>query len=177
MIHSSNSEKFHEMNLRTSVQEEIKEALKAHDPVKTGTLRFLYAAIVNKEKEKRYAIHKGNPNSTDIELQKKSELSDEEIQQVVAGEAKKRKESIEAFQKGNRQDLVEKEQKELEVLKTYLPEQMDEEELRKLVKDAIAKTGASSAKDMGKVMAFLMPQVKGNADGSLVSNIVQELLK
>lgn len=164
------------MSLRTSIQGEIKEALKEHNEVKVGTLRFLFAAIVNKEKEKRYKIAKESPNSTEAELQKKSELSDEEVQQVVAGEAKKRKESIEAFQKGNRQDLVEKEQKELEVLKTYLPEQLSEEEIRKLVQEAVASTSASSPKDMGKVMTALMPKVKGKADGALVSKIVQELL-
>ena len=103
-------------------------------------------------------------------------LSNEEIQQIIAGEAKKHRESIEMFQKGSRQDLVDKETKELKILEAYLPEQMGEEEVRKLVKEAIASTGAKTPQEMGKVMAALMPKVKGKADGSLVSRIVKELL-
>ena len=164
------------MNLRSSIQEGIKEALKAHDPVLVGTLRFLFASIVNKEKEKRYKLSKENPKLSQEQLAKQSELQDQEVLGVVASEAKKYKESIEAFTKGGRKDLVEKEQKELEILQRYLPEQLSEEELRKLVQEAIASTGAAGAQDTGKVMAAVMPKVKGKADGSVVSRIVKEFL-
>lgn len=94
----------------------------------------------------------------------------------MVSEAKKHKESIEAFEKGGRKDLVEKEQKELEILQRYLPEQLSGEEIRKLVQEAIVSASASSAKDIGKVMAVLIPQVKGRADGAFVSTIVRQLL-
>ena len=119
---------------------------------------MLLAALTNKEKEKG------------------EELADEQIQQVIATEAKKRKEAAEAFEKGGKSEMAEQEKKELEILQAYLPEQMGEEEIRKLVKEAIAKTGAQSPQDMGKVMAALMPQTKGKADGALVSQIVKQSL-
>jgi uncharacterized protein len=147
------------MAAKIKLQEDLKAALKARDAVKAGTIRLLLAAITNKEKEG-----------------KERELSDEEIQSVVATEAKKRRESIEAFLKGGRPELAEKEKQELGVLLSYLPEQLSEEQIRQLVKEAIAKTKAQSPKDMGKVMGVLVPQTKGKADGALVSKIVKELL-
>lgn len=164
------------MNLKQTIQEEAKKALQEHSEIVLGTLRMLLAAIVNKEKERQYKVSKENPNASEVEWQEKSKLSDQEIQEVIASEAKKRRESIEAFAKGGRQDLADKEKKELEVLQKYLPEQLSEEQIRALVKDAVAKTGATSIKEMGKVMAALMPQVKGKSDGAMVSNIVKELL-
>ncbi len=164
------------MGLKQTIQENLKSSLQQHDEIGLGTLRMLLSAIVNKEKEKRYKVSKENSKLSEAELQTKSELSDQEIQEVAMSEAKKRRESIEAFAKGNRQDLVDKETKELEVLKSYLPEQLSENEIRAIVKEAISKTGATSAKDMGKLMAVLMPQVKGKSDGALVSNIVKEFL-
>jgi hypothetical protein len=164
------------MSLRSSIQEGIKEALKAHDQVRVGTLRFLFASIVNKEKEKRYKLSKEKPNLSQEQLAKQSELQDQEVLDVVVSEAKKHKESIEAFEKGGRKDLVEKEQKELEVLKTYLPEQLSEEAIRALAKGTIAKLGATGSQDLGRVMGALVPQTKGKADGSTISNIVKELL-
>ena len=112
----------------------------------------------------------------DKELEKESQLEDDQIIDVISSEAKKRREAIVEFQKGSRQDLVEKEAEELEILGKYLPEQLPEEEIRKLVEEAISKTGAKEIKDMGKVMAELMPKVKGKAEGSLVSKIVKESL-
>ncbi|TSC56700.1 MAG: hypothetical protein Greene071421_332 [Parcubacteria group bacterium Greene0714_21] len=164
------------MSLRSSIQERIREALKAHDQVLAGTLRFLFASIVNKEKEKRYRLSKESPKLSQEQLAKQSELQDQEVLDVVASEAKKHKESIEAFEKGGRKDLVVKEQAELKILEVYLPEQLSEEEVRRLVQEAIASTSASSAKDIGKVMVALMPKVKGRADGALVNKIVKELL-
>jgi len=96
--------------------------------------------------------------------------------EVIAREAKKRKESITMFQQGNRPELANKETKELEILQTYLPAQMNEEEINTLVKEAISQTGASSIQDMGKVMGALMPKVKGKADGGVVSKMVKEEL-
>ena len=162
--------------MKQKVQEDLKQALLSKDEARVSTLRMLLAVINNKEIEKRTKFSKENPNAKEAELQKQSLLSNEEIQQIIAGEAKKHRESIEMFQKGNRQDLVGKETKELKILEAYLPEQMGEEEVRKLVKEAIASTGAKTPQEMGKVMSALMPKIKGKADGSLVSRIVKELL-
>ena len=164
------------VSLRNSIQGVIKEALKAHDDVRAGTLRFLFASIINKEKEKRYKISKEKPNLSQEQLAKQSELQDQEVLDVIVSEAKKHRESIEAFEKGGRKDLVGKEQKELAILQGYLPEQLSEKEMRVLVQEAITATSATSTQDIGKVMAVLMPKVKGRADGALVNKIVKELL-
>ena len=173
--------------MKETIQKDLKNALLSKDEVRVSTLRMLLASVNNKEIEKRTKFSKENPNAKEAELQKNSELQNEEVQQIIAGDVKKHKESIEMFQKGNRQDLVDKEAKELKILEAYLPEQMGEEEVRKLVKEAVVslremsrrdtKTGAKTPQEMGKVMAALMPKVKGKADGSLVSKIVQELLR
>mgnify|MGYP001576363369 FL=1 len=145
--------------MKQNIQEELKAALLQRDELKTGTLRMLLAALVNKEKEKN-----------------EGPLTEEQTQGVILSEAKKRKEAIEAFTKGGRPEMAEKERKELEILQKYLPEQLAEEEVRKLVEEAIAQTGAATPQDMGKVMAALMPKVKGKADGAFVSALVKELL-
>ena len=145
--------------MKQNIQEELKAALLQRDELKTGTLRMLLAALVNKEKEKN-----------------EGPLTEEQTQGVILSEAKKRKEAIEAFTKGGRPEMAEKERKELEILQKYLPEQLAEEEVRKLVEEAIAQTGAATPQDMGKVMAALMPKVKGKADGAFVSALVNELL-
>jgi len=149
--------------MKQEVQREIKEALLQRDELKTGTLRMLLAALVNKEKENPPAGGQGS-------------LTEDQTQTIVLSEVKKRKEAIEAFEKGGRPEMAEKERKELEILQKYLPEQLPEEEVRKLVEEAIKQTGAAKVQDMGKVMAALMPKVKGKADGALVSSIVKELL-
>jgi len=154
------------MTLKGKIQEDLNSAIKSKREIETSTLRMLSAAILNKEKEKRYKSGK----SEDIPL------IDEEIIEVVFNEVKKRKEAIELYEKGDRQELADKEKKEAEILQKYLPEQLTEEEVKKLVKEAITKVGAKEQKDMGKVMAELMPQVKGKADGGLVSKVVKELL-
>ncbi|MDO8633495.1 MAG: GatB/YqeY domain-containing protein, partial [Candidatus Wildermuthbacteria bacterium] len=102
--------------MKETIQKDLKNALLSKDEVRVSTLRMLLAAIGNKEIEKRTKFSKENPNAKETELQKNSELQDEEVQQIIAGEAKKHRESIEMFQKGNRQDLVTKETKELKVL-------------------------------------------------------------
>ena len=145
------------MSLKDKIQEDIKVSLKAGDQVRSLTLRMLLSAMVNKEKEGK-------------------KVTEEQFLDVVSSEAKKRREAREAFLKGERPELAEKEEAELEVLLLYLPEQLTEEEIRALVKEAVQKTGAKSVKDMGKVMGELAPQTKGKADGALVSKIVKESL-
>ncbi len=154
------------MILKEEIKLKLNSALREKKTLEVLVLRQLLAALLNKEKEKRFKSKE----------EKEAQLTDEEVMEVISSEAKKRRESIVEFGKGNRKDLADKEKEELDILAKYLPEQMSEEEIRKLVKEAIEKTGASEMKDMGKVMQELMPQVKGKADGNLVSQIVKELL-
>lgn len=161
--------------LQEKINQDIKKAMQEKDELLVLVLRGINAAIHNKEIEKRTKLSK---SEKDIEkLKESSKLNEEEIIEVIASEAKKRKEAIAEFQKGNRQDLVDKETKELEILKTYLPEQMSEDVIKEIVKKAIAEVNATGPKDTGKVMSKIMPQLKGKADGQLVSKIVEELLK
>jgi len=146
---------------KKKLQQELTEAMLTRDQTKVSVLRLLLSAV------NYYEINKGGAGY---------EATDEDVLTVIQKEAKQRRDSIEEFKKGNRQDLVDKESKELEILKTYLPEQMSENEIKKLVENAISQTGAKTIADMGKVMEILMPQTKGKADGSLVSKIVKESL-
>jgi len=164
------------MTIKEKIQEDFKKFLKEKKEIEVSTIRMLNAAVFNREKEKRYKLSKEKPDFKEKELEKESQLTDEEISQVVSSEVKKRKEAIEEFGKGERADLVEKEKKELEILKKYLPEQLSEEEIKKIATKVIKETGAEEPKDIGKVMGNLMPKLKGKADGSLVSKIVKELL-
>ncbi|MAF43165.1 MAG: aspartyl-tRNA amidotransferase [Parcubacteria group bacterium] len=164
------------MSLKEEIQEDIKEAVRGKEELRSLVLRMVSAAIINKEKEKRYKVSKEEPNLKEEELVKKSQLTDEELILLISFEVKKRKDSVFEFEKGKRKDLADKEKKEIEILKKYLPEQISEEEIKKLTKEAIEKVGAESLKDMGKVMAELIPKVKGKADGGLVSKVVKELL-
>ncbi|OGZ78230.1 MAG: hypothetical protein A2358_04160 [Candidatus Staskawiczbacteria bacterium RIFOXYB1_FULL_37_44] len=159
--------------LKQSIQADTTEAMKNKDNFVVGVLRMLSAAVLLKEKDKRYKL----------KLEKDAELTDEEVIEVVTSEIKKRKDAIVLYKQGNRPELVEKEQKEMEVLKKYLPEQLSKEELEKLVRESIAKIkgemkdpSTSSGQVMGKVMADLNPKIKGKADGGQVSRIVKELL-
>lgn len=145
--------------------------------MEVSTLRQLMSSILNKEKEKRYGLSKKNPNASEQELEKDSQLTDEEILDVISSEAKKRREAAEGFEKGGRTESAEKEKKELDILLKYMPAQMSEEEIRNLVKESVEKVGAKEIKDMGKVMAELMPKTKGRADSSLVSRLVKESLQ
>lgn len=160
------------MTLKETIQKETNSALKAKEELKLQTLRQLLAAFQIKEKDKRFTFSK--ENFVEEELLKKSELSDQEIQDIISFEAKKRREAIEGFEKGGRQEMADKEKQELEILKEYLPEQMGEQEIRTIVKEVIKSTGSKSIQDIGKIMAELMPKVKGKADGSLVNKIVKE---
>lgn len=147
--------------LKQKIQEELKQAMLSRDALKTSVLRMLKSAITY------YEIQKGGAGY---------EATDEDVLSVIQKEAKQRRDSIEEYKKAERLELVDKEAKELEMLQAYLPQQMNEEEIRNLVKEAIAQAGAKTATDMGKVMGVLMPKVKGKTDGTLVSKIVRESL-
>ncbi len=164
------------MFLKEKFQEDLKNSLKEKNEIVVSVLRMFLAAVSNKETEKRTKIWKQKPDLKPEELEKESQLTNEELIEVVSSEIKKRKEAISEFEKGKREDLVKKEKAEMEILQKYLPEQLSEEEIEKLVKEAVDKIGAKEIKDTGKVMAELMPKVKGKADGGLVSKIVKELL-
>jgi len=165
------------MSLKEKIRQNLYGSIKEKKELEVSVLRQLSAAVLNKEKEKRYKISKEKPELSGEELEKESQLMDEEIIEVIVFEAKKRKESIELFEKGKREDLAKKEKQELEILQKYLPEQLSEEDLKKLAEEAVKKVGAKEMKDMGKVMQELMPQIKGKADGSQISKIVRELLE
>ena len=145
--------------LKEKLQNDMKEAMKAGDALRRMVLSLVLSAVKNKEIEKR------------------SELTDEEIVDVLSSEVKKRKESIESYEKGGREELAQKERDELNVLMEYMPEQMSEDEIRTEAKKAIAETGAKEIKEMGKVLGVLMPNLKGRADGQTVSRIVKEELQ
>ena len=153
--------------LKKDIQDNLNKAVKENDEIVRSTLRMILAGVANKEKEKKY---KAEENA-------EIELNEEEMIGVISSEAKKRKEAIIGFEKGNRQELAEKEKKELKILQEYLPKQPSEDEIKEFVQKAIEKTGASEMKDIGKVMGELMPQIKGKADGNLVNQIVKDLLK
>ena len=144
---------------KQKLQEELKQSMLARNELKTSVLRLLLSAI------NYYEIQKGGAGY---------QASEEDVLSVMQNQAKQRRDSIEQFKIAGRQELVDKETKELEILSTYLPEQMGEEEITKLVKEAISQTGATSMADMGKLMGALMPKVKGKADGNLVSSIVKK---
>lgn len=152
------------MDLKDKIQEDFKQAFKGKEEIRLSVLKMLQAEIHNAEIAKR------------TKLKKESSLDESEIIDVISREIKKRKDAVELYEKGKRQELADKEKKEIETLMTYLPEQLSEEEIRNLVKKAIEQTGAKEIKEMGKVMAVLNPQIKGKADGALVSNIVKECL-
>ena len=150
------------MRLADQIQDDLKEALKTKDEIKISTLRMLIAAIKNFEISKGKAGYKA---------------SDEEIVSVIQKEVKQRKESVEQYKAGNRQDLVDKESKELEILAKYLPAQMSEENVEKIVREKIQEVGAVSSADVGKVMGVLSQELKGKADLGLVSAIVKRSLE
>lgn len=160
--------------LKERINEDIKKALKTSNSVKRMVLSLLQSSIKNKELEKRTKLAKSGADA--IKLEELSKLSDEEITDVIVSEVKKRKESIESYEKGGRRELAQKEKDELNILMEYMPEQMLEGEIRVEVEKAITETGAKDIKEMGKVLGVLMPKLKGRADGSVVSQIVKEAL-
>ena len=147
------------MSIKEKLTADLKESLKSGDKVKLSVVRMVLSSIKNKEIDKR------------------AELSDDEALTVLSHAAKLRKESIEEFTKGGREDLVQKEREELRVIENYLPEQLSEDKLKEIAKEAILEASATSVKDIGKVMKILMPRLKGQADGKLVNKIVQQALE
>lgn len=152
----------------------MKNSLKSGDKLKRVVLGSLMATIKNRELLKRGQLSKTIIDAKELET--KSMLNDEEILEAIASEVKKRKESIEQFKAGGRDELVDKESAEMEILMVYLPEQMSEEDVRKEVQDIITQLGATDMKEIGKVIGAAMTKLKGKADGGLVSKIVKELL-
>ncbi|MGA9225059.1 MAG: GatB/YqeY domain-containing protein [Mesobacillus sp.] len=147
------------MSLLERLNNDMKQAMKNKEKDRLTTIRMIKASLQNE------AIKVGN-----------QELSEEEELTVLSREVKQRKDSLQEFEKAGREDLVEKIQTELKHVEVYMPQQLSEEEVAAIVKDAIAETGAASKADMGRVMAVIMPKVKGKADGSLVNKLVQQHL-
>ena len=148
------------MSLKTQLMDDMKAAMKAKEAgkQKLAVIRMVRSAI------------------RQAEIDGRKELNDNDIIALISKEVKMRKDSIDEFEKGGRQDLVDQTQAEIAVLMPYLPEQLSEDEVKALVQEAISVTGATTPKDMGKVMGVLMPKVKGRADGKMVNTIVKELL-
>ena len=134
-------------------------------------------AMKNKEKERLAVIRMVRGAIRQQEIDGQKELGEDDVIAVISKEVKMRRDSIEEFKKGAREDLVEKTQAEIDVLLPYLPAQLSEDEVRELVKAAVEQTGAATPKDMGKVMGVLMPKVKGRADGKMVNTIVKSFLQ
>jgi len=164
------------MTLKEIIRQDLANAQRKRAGLQLSTLRLLEAAIKNKEIEKRanLAIRSKGLNGQDLE--EKSQLSDEEIYKILSSEIKKRKEAALVYEKGGRLDLAEKEKKEVEFLMRYMPEQLNEEEIKKVVAQVIKEQGASSVKDMGRVMSCVMARIGGRADGGQVARIVKEIL-
>jgi uncharacterized protein YqeY len=146
------------MTLKERLRADLVEAMKAKDAARLSTIRLLTSAIKNKEIDTR------------------TELDDEGVLSILSTAVKQRRDSIEQFEKGGRTDLADKEKAELVVIQAYMPAQLGRDEIAALIKEAVAETGASGAKDMGKVMKALMPKVKGKSDGKLVNELVKEIL-
>ena len=147
------------MSLRNRLDEDLMDAMRSRDVLRRSVLRLLRSAIQNEEIEKQAA------------------LDDDAVVGVLARQAQQRRESIEAFAKGGRQDLVEKEKSELALILEYLPEQMSIEEITRMVQQAIDEVGATGPQDIGKLMGMVMPQVRGKAESREVSSIASKLLK
>ena len=145
--------------LEERIMEDYKKAMKEKEALKVSVLSFLRAELKNA------AIDK-----------KKDKLEDAEVIAVVKKQVKQRQDSIEQFKAGGRQDLVEKETKELEILKSYLPQQLSEDKIREIIEEAVRETGACGPQDMGKLMKVLLPKLSGGADNKLVSELVKNRL-
>jgi uncharacterized protein YqeY len=146
------------MSLEERLVEEMKQAMKSNDKLRLSTIRMIRSGLKNKE----------------IELRKK--LEDEDIVKVIQVMVRKGEESVEQFQAGGRVDLVEKEKREIEILKSFLPQPLSQEEILKFIGQSIQETQASSPKDIGKVMKSVIPKIGGKADGKLINQLVKEKL-
>ena len=148
------------MGLKEKLQADLTDAIRSRNEVVSGTVRMLLAAITNEEVAGKAA----------------KVLTDAEIIAVLSREAKKRREAVEAYTQAKRDDLASKEKAEAAVIANYLPEQLSEDEIKKLIQAAIAETGAAGAAGMGLVMKVLQPKIAGKADGGLVSGLVKAAL-
>ena len=148
------------MGLKEKLQSDLTDAIRSKDAIKSGTIRMLLAAITNEEVAGKSA----------------KVLSDAEVITVLSREAKKRREAVEAYTNAKRDDLANKEKEEAAVITLYLPEQLSEADIKKLITDAIAETNASGPAGMGLVMKVLQPKIAGKADGGLVSTLVKAAL-
>ena len=146
------------MSLRSRLEEDLKEAMRSHDALRRSVIRYVRSEVQNEE------------------ISSQTELDDDGVIKVLGRQAQQRRDSIEAFAKGDRQDLVDKEKAELAVILEYLPEQMSRAEISRLVRQAIEETSATGPGDMGRVMGWVMPQVRGRAEGRQVNAVVSELL-
>lgn len=144
--------------IKDKIQEDMKAAMRSQEKERLATIRLVLAALKQREVDERIT------------------LTDEHIISILDKMIKQRRQSIEEFQKGNRPDLVQKEQDEMAIIQAYLPSQLSPEEIKAIIKNAIQETGATSARDMGKVMASLKPKLQGRADMTVVSNLVKEHL-
>ncbi len=152
------------MSLKQRIQDDMKAALRSGDKTRLGTLRQIKAKFQEREVELRAA------RGIDYAIE------DDEAIAVLTRAAKQRRESIESFRAGNRPDLVAREEAELGIIEGYLPERLGDDELRRLVREAIAESGATGARDLGAVMKAVMPKVRGRADGKEVNRVARELL-
>jgi uncharacterized protein len=148
------------MSLKEQVQKDMIEAMKAKEEIRLGALRMLKAEIMKFE----------------VSGTEKKEAKDEDVIQLIGKQVKQRDDAAQQYKAGNRPELAEKEEKEAEILKKYLPAQMSEAEVKKIIEDTIKELGATSKADLGKVMSAIMPKVKGKADGKLINQLVQQLL-
>ncbi|MDY6848042.1 MAG: GatB/YqeY domain-containing protein [Geoalkalibacter sp.] len=146
------------MSLTEQLNAAMKEAMKAKDSLRLGAIRLIRSAIQNRE------------------IEEKGALDDQAVIGVLSTLAKQRRDSIDAFRDSGRTDLAEKEQRELEVIQEFLPQQLDEAQIEAIIEEAVAQTGAESPRDMGKVMKIVVPRTTGRADGRLVSEKVKERL-
>ena len=146
------------MTLRERLHDDTTAAMRSGDALRRDVLRMVQNAIYNTEKAKKVT------------------LSEDEILGIVVREVKTRRESVEAFRQGGREDLAAKEEAEIAILADYLPQALTDDELRALVEEAVAATGAASARDMGKVMGWLSPRIRGRADGKVASGMVAQAL-
>ena len=149
------------MSLYEKIQPDLKKALKEKEAIKLSTLRFLLSAIRNRE----------------IELKKRGKLTDKEIIGVIRQQVKQRQESIEAYRAGKREDLASKEEEEMKILNTYLPQELSPEELEKIINQTIKEVKASGPADFGKVMGQVIKKAKGRAEGKMVAELVKEKLE
>lgn len=143
---------------KARIQDDLKQAMKARDKQRTDALRLITAAIKQ------------------IEVDERVEVDDDRLVQILTKMAKQRKESITQYQKANREDLIAQEQFELDIIATYLPEALSEEEINAHIEQAIASTGAETLRDMGKVMGQLKGKLQGRADMALVSSLIKAKL-